>query len=61
MLWKRYQVQGRNGIEWSRWFKYGGKTRSKWQLKGKLLNEYRETEGSEPPPSTLEPHHDKDE
>lgn len=37
---KRYQVYGKHGIEWSPWFPYTG-TPEKWQLKGKLLNEYK--------------------
>lgn len=44
---KRYQLFGRNGIEWSSWFTFntGGKdvtTLEPWQLDHKLKNEYRE-------------------
>lgn len=52
MIWKRYQIWTRNGLEWSKWFRYDRGTLEKWQLKGKLLNEYRETDGNEPPSST---------
>ena len=41
MIEKRYQIFGRNGKEWSGWFKTT-ETPCRWQLKGKLLNEYRE-------------------
>lgn len=54
MRWKRYQTFTRNGLEWCKWFKYESGTLEKWQLKGKLLNEYTETEGEESP-SSLEP------
>ena len=37
---KRYQMFTKNGIVWSEWFNWSG-TEEKWQLKGKLLNEYR--------------------
>ena len=37
---KRYQMFTKNGIVWSDWFNWSG-TEEKWQLKGKLLNEYR--------------------
>ena len=37
---KRYQKFTKNGIVWSEWFNWSG-TEEKWQLKGKLLNEYR--------------------
>jgi len=39
---KRYQRYTRNGIEWSQWFTVPENCeREKWQLRGKLLNEYR--------------------
>ena len=44
MKWKRYQYYTRTGKEWSKWFRYSGDCAQKWQLKGKLLNEYKETE-----------------
>ena len=44
---KRYQLFGRNGVEWTPWFPYGkkedNKTLEPWQLKSSnLKNEYRE-------------------
>lgn len=44
---KRYQLFGRNGVEWTPWFHYGkkddNKTLEPWQLKSSnLKNEYRE-------------------
>ena len=44
---KRYQLFGRNGVEWTPWFSYGkkddNKTLEPWQLKSSnLKNEYRE-------------------
>ena len=44
MIQKRYQTFTENGKEWSKWFEFSG-TLEKWQLKGKLLNEYRELKG----------------
>ena len=46
---KRYQLFGRNGIEWSSWFTFNteGKdviTLEPWQLDYKLKNEYRRIE-----------------
>ena len=46
---KRYQLFGRNGVEWTPWFHYGkkedNKTLEPWQLKSsKLKNEYRRVE-----------------
>ena len=43
---KRYQLFGKNGIEWSQWFTFNteGKdvtTFEPWQLEPKLKNEYR--------------------
>lgn len=38
---KRYQQFTKNGKEWTNWFKTT-ETPTKWQLKGKLLNEYKE-------------------
>ena len=37
---KRYQMFTKNGIVWSDWINWSGEE-PKWQLKGKLLNEYR--------------------
>ena len=39
---KRYQCYTRGGIVWTDWFRWTGKDNPKWQLKGKLLNEYEE-------------------
>ena len=46
---KRYQLFGRNGVEWSSWFHFSRvdntKTLEPWQLKSsKLKNEYRRVE-----------------
>ena len=46
---KRYQLFGRNGVEWTPWFHYGkkedNKTLEPWQLKSSnLKNEYREVD-----------------
>ena len=46
---KRYQLFGRNGIEWSSWFTFNteGKnvtTFEPWQLDHKLKNEYRKVD-----------------
>ena len=38
---KRYQYYTRNGIVWTEWFNSKVIVEEKWQLKGKLLNEYR--------------------
>lgn len=37
---KRYEYFSKNGKRWSGWFDYDGRE-YKWQLKGKLKNEYR--------------------
>lgn len=37
---KRYEYFTRDGKKWTEWFQYSGE-KYKWQLKGKLLNEYR--------------------
>ena len=46
---KRYQLFGKNGIEWSSWFTFSieGKdvtTFEPWQLEPKLKNEYRKVD-----------------
>ena len=43
---KRYQYFGKDGVTWTNWFDYIGKSRDKIQLKGRtiLYNEYREVE-----------------
>ena len=46
---KRYQLFGKNGIEWSPWFTFNteGKdvtTFEPWQLEPKLKNEYRKVD-----------------
>lgn len=39
---KRYQYWSKDGIEWTEWFNVSMKTpEEKWQVKNKLLNEYR--------------------
>lgn len=42
MIYKRYQYYSRDGIVWTDWFKWNSTIRDKWQLKNKLLNEYKE-------------------
>lgn len=42
MTYKRYQFYGKNGIEWTDWFPWNSNSREKWQLKNKLLNEYKD-------------------
>jgi hypothetical protein len=37
---KRYEYFSRKGKEWTEWYNYNGEE-YKWQLKGKLKNEYR--------------------
>ena len=49
MIQKRYQFQGKLGIEWSDWYNYTEddsqlsrlQTEEKYQLKPRLLNEFR--------------------
>lgn len=41
---KRYQIFTRTGKEFTKWFDYDG-VPYRWQIKGKLLNEYRTDEG----------------
>lgn len=47
---KRYQRYGRNGVEWTPWFKYSSSNNrvlEPWQLKsGNLKNEYREVDNN---------------
>ena len=40
-MYKRYQYYSSDGIKWTKWFetKYSD---DKWQLKGKLKNEYKD-------------------
>lgn len=40
MTQKRYQMWGKNGLQWSEWFNYDG-YQEPWQLENKLRNEYR--------------------
>lgn len=42
---KRYQRYTRNGIAWGGWYEAVGEP-TRWQLKGKLLNEYRDEKGN---------------
>lgn len=39
---KRYQYRSKDGIVWTDWFEWNSSIRDKWQLKNKLLNEYKE-------------------
>lgn len=39
---KRYQIWTKNGLEWSKWFKWCGVVEEKWQIKNKQKNEYKE-------------------
>lgn len=49
MIQKRYQFQGKSGIEWTEWFDFCEddskldffQKEEKYQLKPKLLNEYK--------------------
>lgn len=41
MTYKRYQYWSSEGIQWCDWFPYDGE-KYKWQLKNKLLNEYKD-------------------
>ena len=38
---KRYQFLSKDGLQWSEWFDYEGE-QFKYQLKPRLLNEYKE-------------------
>lgn len=39
---KRYQYYSKEGIKWTNWFPlFEGAKRPKWQVKDKLLNEYK--------------------
>ena len=42
MVLKRYQYYSKEGIMWTEWFPWESTIRDKWQLKNKLLNEYKE-------------------
>ena len=46
---KRYQLFGKNGIEWSQWFTFNTESKDAttfepWQLEPKLKNEYRKVD-----------------
>ena len=48
MIEKRYQYLSSQGVKWTPWFPFregnslkGQKDLEKWQVKGKLANEYR--------------------
>lgn len=43
MKYKRYQFWSENGIKWTKWFKWNSTLNEKFQLKNKLLNEYKES------------------
>lgn len=40
--YKRYQYYSKDGIVWTDWFVYDSEYKEKWQMKNKLLNEYKE-------------------
>ncbi len=42
MVEKRYQYYTTTGVRFTKWFPFTGKDRPKWQITGKLKNEYRE-------------------
>lgn len=42
MKYKRFQYYSKEGIKWSNWFIWDSTLMDKWQLKDKLLNEYKE-------------------
>ena len=42
MVQKRYQFWTKDGIQWTEWFDWDSDLRDKWQLKNRLLNEYKE-------------------
>lgn len=44
MTEKRYEHFTATGKEFTKWFSFQGTDRPKWQIVGKLRNEYRETE-----------------
>lgn len=40
--YKRYHYYSKQGVVWTNWFPVTDKaTKSKWQVKNKLLNEYK--------------------
>ena len=43
-VYKRYQFWSRNGLEWSSWYEWTGQDCPKWQLKNRLINEYKTVE-----------------
>lgn len=44
MVQKRYQYYAQDGIKWTPWFNWRYDSRDKWQIKNKLLNEYKEVD-----------------
>ena len=42
MMEKRYEYYTKNGIIFTKWFPFTGADRPKWQVAGKLKNEYRD-------------------
>lgn len=44
MIEKRYEHFTANGKQFTKWFSFTGKDRPKWQITGKLKNEYRESD-----------------
>lgn len=41
MIFKRYQYYSNEGIKWTEWFPWDSELTEKFQLKNKLLNEYK--------------------
>ncbi len=41
MTLKRFQYYSNKGIVWTEWFEWDSDIKDKWQLKNKLLNEYK--------------------
>lgn len=42
MTYKRYEYWVKGGKAWSSWFPWHSDMRDKWQMKNKLMNEYKE-------------------
>ena len=38
---KRYQYWSKEGIKWTEWFEYDSDYKPEWQIKNKLLNQYK--------------------
>ena len=44
MIYKRYEYWSKEGKKFTDWFPWNSFLRDKWQLKNRLLNEYKEDE-----------------